>query len=137
MNLRGGTQFSGELRYSLENYFPDAHYQKAVDEAFKEQAEKRPEPDGGTTNLHTDDRRSTVYYWLNPDTGAALYHTEVNGDEADPFFGSADEAEQFLEKRGGQDTDRYQGFSLYKANVQKIIDAVNVLTDQSDITDFW
>ena len=136
MNLTGGTRFSGELRVELENYFPDAHYQRALDQAVREAAQEL-EPDGGTTNLHTDGRRSTVYYWLNPDTGAALYHTEINGDEADPFFGSAGEAEQFLEKRGGQDTDRYQGFSLYKAKVQKIEDAVDVLTDQAGIEDFY
>lgn len=32
LNVRGGTRFSGELRFSLENYFPDAHYRSALDE---------------------------------------------------------------------------------------------------------
>jgi hypothetical protein len=38
LNLRGGTNFSGELRYELENYFPEAHYKLAVDEAFHRKA---------------------------------------------------------------------------------------------------
>jgi len=37
MNLTGGTTFSGELRYELENYFPEAHYKKAVDQALEDE----------------------------------------------------------------------------------------------------
>lgn len=32
MNLTGGTRFSGFLRYELENYFPEAHYRKAIEQ---------------------------------------------------------------------------------------------------------
>jgi hypothetical protein len=39
MNLTGGTSFSGPLRFELENYFPEAHYKQAIDQAFKEKAE--------------------------------------------------------------------------------------------------
>jgi hypothetical protein len=124
-----------EMQYSLFNYFPSAHYEKAIDQAFREVAEERLESDGGTTNLHLDGRRSNVFYWLNPDTGAALYHTEINDEEADPFFGSIGEAEQFLEKQGKP--ERYEGLSLYKARVEKVEDAVEVLMDQSGIDDFW
>jgi len=134
MNLTGGTAFSGELRYELENYFPAAHYEKAIDQAFQEVAGKKLEPDGGV-NLHQDGRRSNVYYWLNPDTGAALYHTEANGEEANPFFGSVGEAEQFLEKHS--QNGEYEALSLYKARIEKIEDAVEVLMDQSGIDDFW
>jgi hypothetical protein len=38
MNLTGGTTFSGELRYELENYFPEAHYKQAIDQALEEEA---------------------------------------------------------------------------------------------------
>lgn len=136
INLTGGTSFSGELRFKLENYFPAEHYEKAIDQAFQEAAEQRLKPDGGV-NLHQDGRRSNVYYWLNPDTGAALYHTEANGEEANPFFGSVGEAEQFLEKRSQSSTEEYEGLSLYEARVEKIEDAVEVLMDQSGIDDFW
>ena len=137
MNLTGGTTFSGPLRYKLENYFPEAHYKKAVDQAFDEETAKRLETDGGGSTLHSDGRRSNVYYWVNPDTGAALYHTEINGDEAHPFFSSINEAEDFLENRADDEEERYQGFSLYKAKIRKVEDAVEVLMNQSDINDFW
>lgn len=45
MNLTGGTRFSGELRYELENYFPEAHYKKAIDQAFRDSVEDRLETD--------------------------------------------------------------------------------------------
>lgn len=123
-----------EMQWDLFNYFPEAHYEMAVDQALMDQV---LEPDGGTTNnLHRDDRRSKVYYWLNPETGAALYHTEAHGEEANPFFGSANEAEQFLEKHAENDSERYKGMSLYQARTKKVEDAVEVLLDQSGINDF-
>lgn len=54
MNLTGGTSFSGSLRFELENYFPDAHYKQAIDQAFEKQAEDELLPDGGSL---------TRYYW--------------------------------------------------------------------------
>lgn len=133
MNLAGGTAWSGELRYELEHYSPEAHYRKAISEKLEQ---KEPVPDGGSLNLHRDGRRSTVYYWIDPDTGAALYHTEVNGEEADPFFGSVGEAEGYLEKRSDTESEDYEGMSLYRARVEKVEDAVEVLMDQAGIGDF-
>lgn len=40
MDLTGGTSYSGELRYELENYFPEAHYKKAIDQALRKSAEE-------------------------------------------------------------------------------------------------
>lgn len=144
------TQEMPELQFSLFEYFPEAHYQnafnaydqllnqprnKAIVAGTLEEAELQP--DGGTPNhLHGDGRRSTVYYWINPDTGAALYHTEINGREADPFFSSVGDAEQFLEQTTGDNQEEYQGMSLYKAKISKVEDAVEVLTNQSGIMDF-
>ncbi len=54
MNLTGGTSFSGPLRYELENYFPEAHYKNAIDQAFREEAEEELRPDGGSR---------IEYYW--------------------------------------------------------------------------
>lgn len=135
LNLRGGTASSGELRFEAETYFPEAHYSKAIARELERQAEM--EPDGGFENLHTDGRRSTVFYWLNPETGAALYHTEANEREANPFFASLGEAESYLESRASGEQDRYEGLSLYRAKVEKVEDAVEVLLDQSGIDDFW
>ena len=53
MNITGGTSFSGPLRYELENYFPEAHYERAIDKAFHELAQNR---------LETDDGSGTQYY---------------------------------------------------------------------------
>jgi hypothetical protein len=47
LNLTGGTGFSGELRYELENYFPEAHYREAVDRAFEQLAEDELSANGG------------------------------------------------------------------------------------------
>lgn len=47
MNLTGGTSFSGELRFELENHFPEAHYKKAIDKAFRQRAEENLRADGG------------------------------------------------------------------------------------------
>jgi len=137
MNLTGGTTYSGELRYELENYFPKAHYKQAIDQAFRKQAQEKLKTDGGTAFLHQDGRRNKVYYWVNPETGAALYHTGANGEEANPFLGSIGEAEQFLEKQAGEETKKYEGYSLYEARIQKVEDVVEVILDQSGIDDFW
>lgn len=116
-----------EGKHPGDNYGKESRL-PAVDPALR--------ADGGTTNLHQDGRRTNVYYWLNPDTGAALYHTEVNGEEANPFFGSVDEAERYLEKHCGEEVSQYEGLTLYNAKVEKVEDAVEVLTDQSGIDEF-
>jgi len=73
---------------------------------------------------------------LNPETGAALYHSEFNGEEANPFHGSEASAEEFLEKHSESGERSYEGFSLYKARVEKAEDAVEVLTSQSGLSDW-
>ena len=47
MNLAGGTSFSGPLRFELENYFPEAHYRRSVDEAFERLVEDELYANGG------------------------------------------------------------------------------------------
>lgn len=89
------------------------------------------------TDLHTDQRRNTVYYWVHPDTGAALYHTGVGEDTAIPFFDDVGAAETYLEQRAERDdSNEYDQYSLYEAKTRKVMDAVDVLTDQSGIVDF-
>lgn len=97
----------------------------------------RARTDGGYTDLHNGTRKATVYYWLDPETGAALEHTGVNDEETIPFFSDEDEALHYLEKRAENgDTSEYEGLSLYKARTRKVGDAVDVLTDQAGIGDF-
>jgi hypothetical protein len=42
------------IEYGLFNYFPEAHYKNAIDQAFKQKAEDRV-LDGEQTNLYRDD----------------------------------------------------------------------------------
>lgn len=82
INLTGGTSFSGPLRYELENYFPEAHYKKAIDQAFQDEAEEKLKTDGGSR---------TQYYWSGEN--GIVYHTEAEDELVDPFFSSIDAAE--------------------------------------------
>ena len=124
---------TSQAGYATFQYFPEWHYREAV-----HQVGPSVVPDGGRDMLHNRERRAQVYYWLNPKTGAALYHTGVGDDEADPFFGTIAEAEAFLERqaKAGADTSRYEALSLYTARTQKVEDATEVLTDQAGIDDF-
>jgi len=126
MNLTGGTSFSGPLRFELENYFPEAHYKQAIDQAFQEEAREELRPDGGSR---------TQYYWSGED--GILYHTEKEEDMVIPFFNTVDDAEHFLENQADQyGKDRYQGLVLRKTGNRKVEEATDVLTDQSGLMDF-
>ncbi|WP_152419405.1 hypothetical protein [Halobiforma nitratireducens] len=95
------------------------------------------EPDGGYDTLHAGTRRSTVYYWLDPETGATLPHTDVNDHGTIPFFADEPAARAFLENRAeAGDADRYAGLSLYKARTRKVADAVDVLTEQAGFDEY-
>lgn len=121
-----------ELKWGLFNYFPAAHYKKAIDQAVREEALDDEEllPDGGR---YTD----THYSWYDPDTDTYLYHTQVNDEYADPFFDTEEDARQFLEQQADiNGEERYEGLTLQKHRSKKIGEAVEVLTDQSGIEDF-
>lgn len=122
-----------ELRYETFSYLPEHHFHRAYDRLTAYELE----PDGGFDTLHDGPRRTTVYYWLNPMTGAALYHTGVNDEETIPFFPDEFTARDYLEQRAGAgDPEQYDGLSLYKARTRKVADAVDVLTDQAGFDDF-
>lgn len=84
MNLTGGTTFSGELRFKLENYFPEAHYKKAIDKAFEKMADDELRSDGGSR-----------YYWIGED--GTVYHNETEDEMVNLFSSTVDEAEHYLE----------------------------------------
>lgn len=124
--MTGGTSTSGPIRYKLENYFPEAHYKKAIDQAFREQAEDEVLPDGGSL---------TKYYWSGED--GIVYHTEVGEDTVDPFFNTVEEAERFLENLADvNDGGQYEGLVLRKSGNRKVMEATEVLTEQSGITEW-
>lgn len=126
MNLTGGTSFSGELRYEPENYFPEAHYKQAIGQAFQQEAEEEILPDGGSR---------TKYYWSGED--GVVYHTESGDEMVDPFFGSVEEAENYLESLADtHGKERYDGLVLRKSGNRKVEEATEVLTEQSGLMDF-
>jgi hypothetical protein len=87
-------------------------------------------PDGGRYT-------HTKYAWYNPDTGSYLYHTETNGEYADPFFDEENEAREYLERLAESGTKaEYENLSLHKLKSKKIGETVEVLTDQAGIHDF-
>lgn len=126
MNLTGGTSFSGPMRFELENYFPEAHYKQAIDQAFQREADEEVLSDGGSR---------TQYYWSGDE--GVVYHTEAGEDLVDPFFDSVKEAEQYLESladRHGK--ERYTGMVLRKSGNRKVEEATEVLTEQSGLTEW-
>ena len=87
--------------------------------------------------LHKGRKPASVYYWVNPNTGGVLYHTEVN-DEVIPFFSDIGSAETYLEQEAETNgPDQYEQYSLYDSKTRKVVDAVDVLTDQAGIEDFF
>lgn len=91
--------------------------------------------DGG--QLHTGRTTSTLYYWADPDTDAALAHTTVNDEQVIPFFDSVGAAERYLDQRASTGVEEdYAGLSLYRAKVKKTGDAVDVLMEQSGLDNF-
>jgi len=131
MNLTGGTTFSGPLRYELENYFPEAHYKKAIDQAFEDLAEEEL----ADQDLRPDGGSRTQYYWSGED--GIVYHTESGDELVDPFFDTINEAERFLQNQADQyGEDRYQNMVLRRAGNMKMKEATEVLTEQSGLTDW-
>lgn len=119
----------GEMQWDLWNYAPLAHYDRAINE-LQEQLDESVQTDGGYDDLHRGTTRATVYYWLDPDTGAALEHTGVNEERTVPFFPDEESARDYLGRRADADGDEsFENLSLYKAQTRKVGDAVDVLTD--------
>lgn len=126
-----------EMQWDLWNYAPLAHYDIAMEQVREEMDDEVRTDGGGYSDLFNGKKQSKVYYWVDPDTGAALEHTSVGNEGTIPFFDSEESAEEYLEKRAemGDKTD-YEGLSLYQGRTRKVGDAVDVLTDQSGIEDF-
>lgn len=122
----GGTSFAGHLRFELENYVPEAHYKNAIDQAFEEEASAELRPDGGSR---------TQYYWSGED--GVVYHTEMEREIVDPFFGSVEAAERYLEGLADfHGKERYDRLVLRKSGNRKVEEATEVLTEQSGLTDW-
>jgi len=136
MNLRAPRH--EEMYWDLSTIFPDWHYRHGMHTLHESREDDDPElrGDGGYTDLHNGKQRATVYYWLDPETGSALEHTTVGDEQTIPFFADQDRAKAYLENRAETSDTDYSDFSLYKAKIRKVGDAVDVLTAQSGIDDF-
>lgn len=72
----------------------------------------------------------THYAWYNPETDSYLYHTEVNGEYANPFFDDEDEARAFLELQAEAGTkEAYMNLSPHQLLPNKVGKVVEVLRD--------
>lgn len=127
MNLRHPR--GQEMRFELDNYFPDAHYEKAIEQLTMDGRIDQDDlrPDGG--------RRNTQYYWSGEQ--GVLYHTETAEDRVDPFFNTIEEAERFLDNQAEKfGEEKYSSMVLRKSGNQKVEEATDVLTEQSGLTDW-
>jgi len=56
---------------------------------------------------------------------------------ADPFFGSVDEAERYLKELADlHGKEQYENMVLRKSGNRKVMEATEVLTEQSGLVDF-
>jgi hypothetical protein len=123
-----------EMKYGLFNYAPIAHYDKRIDELRDELEELDDDlvPDGGRP-------RKYFWTWITED-GNLLYETELNGEEADVFYESPEEAREALERhfdRHPERADRYEKAGLYEIKLRdKVMQGVEVKTEQSGLDQF-
>lgn len=107
LNATRCTLFRGSSRFELENYFPEAHYKLAVDQA-----------EGDDVLLDSGSR--TQYYWSGD--GGAVYRTEGDDKMVDPFFGSVEEAERYLEDLADvHGCERYENLVLRKSGNPEVV----------------
>lgn len=77
----------------------------------------------------------TQYYWSGDE--GVVYHSESGDGLVDPFFGSVEEAERYLESLADlHGEDQYTGLVLRKTGNQRVEEATEVLTEQSGLTDW-
>lgn len=115
-----------ELEWETFAYFPEAHYNQELTNRIQEEWENEVLPDGG---------ERTQYYWSGED--GIIYHTENSGEMVEPFFGSIQEAEHYLEdlaERHGK--GQYIGLVLRKSGNRKVEEATEVLTQQSGLREW-
>lgn len=102
-----------EMRYGLFNYFPGAHYKKAIDEALEAEArdDLDLEPDGGQ-QLPDGGRLPERYFWYDPSEDEIL-HRSVDGRLLG-LFANEDDADWFAavytEIYGVDDPDKLEKY---------------------------
>jgi hypothetical protein len=67
VNLTGGTRFSGPLQYELENYFPEAHYRRAIEQI--QDGMRIYDEDGDAGALLSEEEGERVDAFTEPGSG--------------------------------------------------------------------
>lgn len=122
------------MKYGLFNYAPIAHYDLRIEE-LEQELENHDD------DLVTDGGRPRKYFWTwITEEGNLLYETELNGEEADVFYESPEEAREALERhvdRHPEREERYKKSGLYQIKLQeKEMQGFEVLTEQQGLGDF-
>ncbi|MFB6216419.1 MAG: hypothetical protein ABEJ72_05575, partial [Candidatus Aenigmatarchaeota archaeon] len=101
-------------------------YTQAITKRVQEDWEDEILPDGG---------KRTQYYWSGEQ--GVLYHSETGEDTVDPFFGTIEEAERYLENQADiHGKEKYESLVLRKSGNRKVEEATEVLTQQSGLADW-
>lgn len=81
----------------------------------------------------------TFYGWYDGETDTYLTHVEVGDDFASPFFEEEGDARRYLEHVAElrEDTSGLEDLSLRKLKAKKVGEAVEILTDQAGIGDYF
>lgn len=129
------------MSYELNNYFPEAHYKIAIDEALEREAVEDLSDDDDVDEILPDGGRPRKYFFAwRDENGEYLSDKTVNGDAADVAYESVDEAEEVLERlidSNPEQQDRYESAALYKIKMgEKVMEGVEVTTEQQGLTDF-
>lgn len=130
--------WDGEAGFYKED--PAPHQVFFYNEAIEDLAEELGY-DTEDTELIPDGGRPRKYFftWMT-ENGNLLYEAGVNGDSADVFYESENEAEQALENlidSNPGEEERYRKSNLYKVKrMDKVMEGVEVMTEQQGLGDF-
>lgn len=136
MNLRN--PYDDEMKIQLEDpaphqvYFLNQRIEEVAEDLGVDVDDNELIPDGGRP-------RKYFYAWMS-ENGNLLYDASVNGDAADAFYESEEEAEAALERlidANPDEEDRYRKSNLFKVKkMDKVMEGVEVFTEQQGLGDF-
>jgi hypothetical protein len=113
-------QTESEITLGTFQYFPEAHYKRAIDHAIDRVTAPPVEADGGDNRL---------YFWYNTETNAVVQ--EFREEEPYTWFGVFEQQEEALsfmqEYRDDHNLPDISDLQLYEANVAVVGDGEELL----------
>lgn len=113
-------QTDSEIELDTFQYFPEAHYKRAIDHAISRATAPPVEADGGDNRL---------YFWYNTQTNAVVQ--DFHEEEPYTWFGIFDQQEEALsfmqEYRNDHNLPDVSDLQLYEANVTVVGDGEELL----------